>query len=106
MEGAMFIVHVNVRVKAEAIQAFIEETRKNAASSLLEPGVKRFDVIQQQNDPTTFLLVEIYNTNLDANFHKDTTHYRVWRNAVEGMMAEPRSSIRYQNIYPSDEDWE
>ena len=101
----MLIVHVFVRVKPEALGAFGEATLANARNSVLEPGIARFDVIQQTDDPTRFVLVEVYRTGEDTVRHKETAHYAAWRDAVAGMMAEPRTSIKYENVYPDDEGW-
>ena len=101
----MQIVHVHVHVKPDYIEAFIAATQENARKSVMEPGVARFDVIQQADDPTWFVLVEVYRT-LDApGKHKDTIHYKTWRNAVNEMMMDPRGSVRYTNIFPEDANW-
>ena len=101
----MFIVHVNVHVKPGSEKAFARSSIENAQESIMEPGVARFDVIQQADDPTRFVLVEVYRTPEDAAKHKETAHYKVWRDAVADMMAEPRSSVKYANIYPDDIQW-
>jgi len=101
----MLIVHVHVHVKPEFIDAFREATVENARHSVTEPGVARFDVIQQVDDPARFILVEVYRTSEASGQHKETTHYQVWRDAVAPMMAEPRTSVKYSNIYPAEEDW-
>ena len=99
------IVHVFVHVKAEQVEAFKEACVENARNSVKEPGVARFDVVQQKDDPTRFVLVEVYRTQEDPAKHKETAHYRKWRDTAEGMMAEPRWSVKYENVYPSDEGW-
>jgi len=96
----MLVVHVHVHVKAESLEAFKAATLDNAQSSLREPGVARFDVAQQQDDPTRFVLVEIYRTEDAPAKHKETAHYQKWRDTVAPMMAEPRSSVRYTNVSP------
>ena len=101
----MFIVHVHVHVKPEFVEAFKEATVENASNSVQEPGIARFDVIQQQNDPNRFILVEVYRTDADPARHKETAHYAKWRDTVAEMMAEPRSRVKYDNIYPDDEGW-
>jgi autoinducer 2-degrading protein len=101
----MFIVHVHVNVKADSVQAFRRATLENARSSVKEPGVARFDVLQQSDDPTRFVLVEVYRQPEDAGKHKETGHYAVWRDAVAEMMAEPRSSVKYANVFPDDPGW-
>ena len=96
----MFIVHVHVHVKPECVRTFKSATIENARSSMQEPGVARFDVIQQQDDPTGFVLVEVYRTPEDPAKHKGTSHYAKWRDTVEELMAEPRSSTKYDNVFP------
>jgi len=96
----MFIVHVHV--KPECVEGFKAATVENARNSVQEPGVARFDVLQQSDDPSRFVLVEIYRTPEDADRHKETKHYQVWRDAVAEMMAEPRSSVKYSNAFPED----
>jgi autoinducer 2-degrading protein len=102
----MLIVHVFVHVQADAVDAFTAATLENARSSVREPGVVRFDVVQQEDDPTRFLLIEIYRTPEDPARHKATTHYATWRDTVEPMMAEPRRSVRYRTLFPEPEGWE
>jgi quinol monooxygenase YgiN len=98
----MLIVHVNVHVKDDVVEAFIEAVRANAAASLGEPGVARFDVVQALDDPSRFVLVEAYRSEEAAAAHKETAHYATWRDTVAAMMAEPRSSVRYREIaYPA-----
>jgi len=101
----MLIVHVHVHVKPESVEVFKTATLANARESINEPGVLRFDVVQQQDDPTRFLLVEIYR-DVNANAaHKETKHYPIWRDAVANMMAEPRTSVKFTNVFPSDAEW-
>ena len=101
----MLVVHVHVHVKAEHLQAFLDATLANARESLKEPGIARFDILQQQDDPTRFLFVEAYR-NADApTAHKETRHYQLWRDTVAPMMAEPRSSVKFHNAFPADQDW-
>ena len=101
----MLIVHVHVHVKPECVEDFKEATIENARSSVREPGIARFDVIQQMDDPTRFVLVEVYRTTEEPARHKETAHYAKWRDTVAEMMAEPRNSVKYDNIYPNDEGW-
>lgn len=101
----MHIVHVFIHIKPEYIEAFKAASIDNASHSRQEPGIARFDFIQQQDDPTRFVLVEVYR-NADAPAaHKETAHYARWRDTVTDMMAEPRYGIKYENVYPGDEDW-
>ncbi len=101
----MLIVFVDVHVKPESIQAFREATIENARESVKEPGVARFDVLQQEADPARFMLVEVYRSDDAPAAHKETPHYAKWRDAVADMMAEPRRGIRFANIYPGDDGW-
>lgn len=102
---AMYIVHVFVHVKESRIAEFREATVENARNSVQEPGVARFDVVQQMDDPTRFVLVEVYRSADAAAAHKETEHYKKWRDTVAEMMAIPRSSIKYDNVFPNDEGW-
>jgi len=102
----MLVVHVHVHVTEDQIQAFKEATVANARQSVQEPGIARFDVVQQQDDPTRFVLVEVYRTADDPAKHKETVHYQTWRDAVADMMAEPRSSVKYGNVFPGEEGWD
>jgi len=102
----MFIVHVFVHVKPEQVENFKAATIANARESLKEPGIARFDFVQQQDDPTRFVLVEVYRTAEDPVYHKETAHYKTWRDTVGGMMAEPRTSIKYVNVFPHEKGWE
>jgi autoinducer 2-degrading protein len=99
----MLIVHVHARVKPECVEAFKQATLENARQSVREPGVARFDVLQQQEDPTRFLLVEAYRTPAAPAAHKETRHYQTWRDAVAPMMAEPRAGVRFANLFPDDQ---
>lgn len=101
----MLVVHVQVHVRPEQIEPFRRATLENARRSLLEPGIARFDVIQQQDDPSRFVLVEVYRTPEAPAQHKQTAHYTAWRDAVAEMMAEPRSSVKYLNLFPDDAGW-
>ncbi len=97
----MLIVHVHVHVKPECVAAFKEATIANARESLKEPGIARFDLAQQQDDPTRFVLVEVYRTPDAPAAHKATSHYQTWRDTVEPMMAEPRSSVKFAGVFPA-----
>lgn len=101
----MLIVHVDVNVKPESVDAFIAATVENASASIQEPGIARFDVIQDQADPTHFVLVEVYRTADDPARHKATAHYAIWRDAVADMMARPRTSVKYANCFPDEDGW-
>ena len=101
----MLIVHVHVHVKPEHIEAFRQATIDNARNSVMEPGIARFDVIQQADDPARFVLLEVYR-NLEATVqHKQTAHYHAWAARVTDMLVEPRSRVTYANVYPPDQDW-
>ncbi len=101
----MFIVHVFVHVKPDAIEAFKQATIENAKNSIKEPGIARFDMIQQLDDPSRFVLVEVYRTSDDPAKHKETAHYKKWRETVESMMVKPRTNIKYANIFPDELGW-
>jgi quinol monooxygenase YgiN len=102
----MLIVHVLVHVKADQVEAFRAASVENARNSIQEPGIARFDVIQQQDDPTRFVLVEVYRTSDDPARHKETAHYQKWRDTVADMMAEPRTSVKYANVFPDEQGWD
>lgn len=101
----MFIVHVHVHVKPEFVEAFREATLANARASVQEPGIARFDVIQEKGDRTRFVLVEVYRSEEATVAHKETTHYAAWRDRVTEMLAEPRSRVLYNNCFPDDGGW-
>jgi len=101
----MVIVHVHIRVKPDLIEPFKQATIENACNSVQEPGIARFDVIQQENDPEKFVLVEVYRSVEATVAHKETAHYAAWRDVAEPMMAEERTRVRYTNIFPLDEGW-
>jgi len=102
----MIIVHVFVHVKPEQVEAFRTASLENALNSVQEPGIARFDVIQEQDDPTRFVLVEVYRTSEDPGRHKETAHYQKWRDTVAEMMAEPRTNIKYTNVFPDEQGWD
>jgi autoinducer 2-degrading protein len=102
----VYIVHVDIHVKPEALDAFRAATIENARNSINEPGIARFDFIQRSDDPTRFTLVEVYRTPADADLHKQTAHYLTWRDTVAAMMAEPRTSAKYANILPGEDGWD
>jgi|SRR6516225_7033292 autoinducer 2-degrading protein len=101
----MLIVHVHVHVKPESLEAFKQLSLANARESVKEPGIARFDVVQQQDDPTRFVLIEVYRSVEATAAHKETKHYQTWRDAVAPMMAEPRSSVKFTNVFPGDGEW-
>jgi len=104
-DSAMLVVHVQVHVLPEQVEAFIAATQKNAAESLKEPGVARFDVVQQADDPTRFVLVEAYKTADAPARHKATAHYAAWRDAVAPLMASPRTSVKFHSVCPEEPRW-
>ena len=101
----MLVVHVHAHVKPEAVEAFIAVTLENARNSIQEAGIARFDVIQQTDDPTRFVLTEVYRDTAATVAHKETPHYAKWRDMVAPMMAEPRSSVKFTNLHPDDTGW-
>jgi quinol monooxygenase YgiN len=105
MPNQLVVVHVHVHVKPDGVEAFRAASLENARASVRERGVARFDVIQATEDPTRFVLVEVYR-NADAPAaHKETAHYKKWRDTVESLMAEPRAATRYVNVFPDDQGW-
>jgi autoinducer 2-degrading protein len=101
----MYIVHVYVHVKSDHVEAFKQATLENARSSVKEPGIARFDVLQQADDPTRFTLVEVYRTPEDPAKHKATVHYNRWREVAEPLLAEARTRTVYASVYPDDNGW-
>jgi len=101
----MLIVMVHVHVKPASVEAFKEASLDNARSSVRESGIARFDVIQQKDDPTRFVLVEVYRNEEATAKHKETAHYARWRDTVAEMMAEPRQGIKYVNVFPDEQGW-
>jgi quinol monooxygenase YgiN len=98
----MTIVHVHIHVKPELVGAFKDACVENSRNSLQEPGIARFDVLQQLEDPTKFLLVEVYRSPEAPAAHKQTVHYQKWAQTVADMMAAPRSSVKFDKVYPQD----
>ena len=101
----MLIVHVHVHVKPECVEPFRHASLENARASVKEAGIARFDVLQQADDPTRFVFVEVYRTPDAPAQHKETAHYAVWRDRVAPMMAEPRRSVKFANVFPHDAGW-
>jgi len=102
----MLIVIVEIQVVPSGIEAFQKATLENARASLREPGIARFDVIQQKDDPARFVLVEVYRDEAAPALHKETPHYAAWRDAVAPLMASPRTSRKFHNLAPPDAGWE
>lgn len=105
MAESLIVVHVHARVTPEGVEAFRAASLENARASVREPGVARFDVVQSAEEPTRFILVEVYRTPEAPAAHKQTPHYARWRDAVASLMAEPRTSARYVNVFPDDAGW-
>jgi (4S)-4-hydroxy-5-phosphonooxypentane-2,3-dione isomerase len=101
MSSSYLAVFVYVHVLPEAVESFRTASLANAAASIHEPGVVRFDLIQETGDPTRFVLIEVYRDADGAAAHKQTAHYQTWRDTVASMMAEPRSSKSYATVSPS-----
>lgn len=101
----MLAVHVYVQVKPECVERFIAATKENARNSLKEPGIARFDLVQQKDDPTRFVLVEVYRDAEAPVRHKETAHYAKWRDTVADMMAVPRTSAKFETLYPDASGW-
>ena len=98
----MFTVLVHIHVKPECVDAFKQASIANARESRKEPGIARFDIFQQQDDPTRFVLVEVYRTPDAPAAHKETRHYQAWRDTAAPMMAEPRSSVKFNSVFPTE----
>lgn len=105
MSAPLLVVQVHVHVKPDALDSFIAATLENCRASILEPGIARFDFVQSNDDPSRFVLVEAYKTPDAPDAHKRTAHYAKWRDAVADMMAEPRSSTKFHDLFPAREDW-
>jgi autoinducer 2-degrading protein len=103
--NSLLVVHVDIAVVPDQLQGFLDATEENAMASRKEPGVVRFDVLSDRDDPTHVVLVEIYRDEAAAAAHKDTGHYQRWRDIVAQMMARPREATRYVNTSPDDSDW-
>jgi (4S)-4-hydroxy-5-phosphonooxypentane-2,3-dione isomerase len=101
----MLVVHVHVQVKPEHIEGFKAATLANARASVRESGIARFDVMQQADDPTRFVLVEAYRDAAAPGAHKETAHYAAWRDTVASMMAVPRTSVKFSNVFPTDAEF-
>jgi quinol monooxygenase YgiN len=101
----MLIVHVHIQIKPEHVDAFKAATIENATNSVKEPGIARFDFIQQNDDPTRFILVEVYRTQEATVAHKETAHYKAWLAKVDQMFAEQRTRSFYSNVFPPDQGW-
>jgi autoinducer 2-degrading protein len=101
----MLIVHVHVHVKSDQVDAFKAATIANASASVREPGIARFDVVQQMDDPTRFVLVEVYRNAAAPAAHKETAHYALWRDTVAPMMASPRTSVKFGDVFPDEAGW-
>lgn len=100
----MRVVHVDVAVVPEHLDDFLDATRRNAAASRQEPGVLRFDVVQDRDDPTHVVLVEVYADEDAPGAHKQTEHYATWREAVAGWMRRPRTSVTFSPVDPDSAD--
>ena len=101
----MFILQVFIHVKPEHLDAFMEATKENSRNTVQEPGCVRFDILQQNEDPTRLVLHEIYKDSTDLDHHRTTPHFAKWRETVADMFAEPRYSIQYHSVYPADSDF-
>ncbi len=101
----MLVVHIQIHVKPECVEAFKTATIANASASLREPGIARFDFVQQADDPTRFVLVEAYRTADAPAAHKKTAHYAAWRETVGPMMAEPRTGRNFASVFPAESAW-
>ncbi len=105
MPNSLVVMLVDVRVKADQVEAFQAAARANAEGSRQEKGVLRFDVLQDRDAPTHFMLVEVYRDAAAVALHKETRHYQTWRDTVADMMAQPRQGTKYVNLSPDDGGW-
>ncbi|MES1208609.1 MAG: antibiotic biosynthesis monooxygenase [Pseudomonadota bacterium] len=105
MPASLLIVEVSVHVKPDAVEAFRTATLANARASVREPGIARFDVLQDREDPTRFVLIEVYRTPEAPAAHRATAHYAAWRDAVADLMAEPRARRELANVFPEADGW-
>jgi quinol monooxygenase YgiN len=101
--SCMHILHVHVHVKPEHLDEFQTATIENASHSVQEPGCARFDVVQQTDDPTRFVLVEFYRDAQGLAAHRETPHYHAWIERVADMLVEPRTRTVYRNVHPGDD---
>ena len=101
----MYIVLVHIHIKPELSEQFKNATLENARNSIQEPGIIRFDVIQQIDDPTRFTLIEVYRTPDDQLKHRETRHYQIWKDTVGDMMSEPRQGVKYMSLFPNESGW-
>ncbi len=102
MSNTLLVVSVSCHIKADSVDAFREATMANARASINEPGIARFDVLQDRDDPRRFVLVEVYRSEDAPAAHKETDHYKRWRDTVAVMMAEARAAKKYVNVHPDD----
>ncbi len=102
----MLVAIVQIHVKAESVEAFRAASLDNARNSVKEPGVVRFDFLQQENDPTRFVLIEVFRSAEAQAAHRETAHYQTWKETVEAMMAEPRVGVRHLPVFPAESAWE
>ncbi|PWU01272.1 MAG: antibiotic biosynthesis monooxygenase [Terriglobia bacterium] len=105
MEASMVILIVHVHVKSEHIDAFREATIENARNSRQEPGIVRFDLLQQADDASRFVLYEVYRSPEAPPQHRETAHYKTWLARVTDMLAGDRTRVFYSNVFPSDAEW-
>jgi autoinducer 2-degrading protein len=96
----MFVVHVYIQVKPQFVEEFKKLCTENAQNSIKEPGIKRFDVLQQSDDPARFVLVEAYLDESGVAQHKQTAHYNKWRSEAEKIIVGERTRMRYTPIWP------
>lgn len=99
----MHVTLVHVHVRPDCVAEFIEATRANHEASIREPGNLRFDVLQAPDDATRFVLYEAYRSAADAAAHKETGHYKTWRDRVADWMAEPRRGVPMRGLFPAVE---
>lgn len=101
----MLIVYVFIEVKPEFVDEFVDATLANASASVKEPGIARFDVLQDLDDPTKFVLNEVYRSAEAPAAHKETAHYLRWKDTVADMIVSPRTKRVFHNLFSADEEW-
>jgi autoinducer 2-degrading protein len=105
MSNSLHIALVQAHVRADGVEIFRAASEVNARESRREPGVIRFDVVQETEDPTRFVLIEVFRDPAAAASHRETAHYLHWRDIVGPLMAEPRTNKKYVNVTPEDAGW-
>ncbi len=101
----MYVITVQLKVKPDRIDQFLQLTLDNATKARKEPGCVRFDVLRSEKEPDRFLFYEVYRSPEDHKAHQQTAHYFAWRDNVGDLLAEPRVGSRFLNVSPADSEW-